>query len=235
MTKANAAGPLSQTPVTPGGPAPFQAAVYEIADELRAIANLGLRFAQVSYDRERYEKTLALSARLVATLEARLPADVMEEYDGNLGHVSPALGADAAVFRDDAMLLIKREDNGLWAMPGGLVDVGETWAEASVRELHEEAGVEGKAVRLLGLFDSRVWGSLSKFHLYHAVFQVEIGDAVPVAGPETTDVGLFVEDDLPDLSSGQRLRVPLVFKQRRGEALVPYFDASDGMQPGSAT
>ena len=152
---------------------------------------------------------------------------------GTSGHVSPLLGADAAVFRGDSLLLIRREDNGLWAMPGGLVDVGETWAEASVRELHEEAGVEGKAVRLLGVYDSRIWGTRAKFHLYQATFQVEPGNGEPIAGPETTDVGFFPEDSLPDLSVGHQLRVPLVFKQLRGEAPIPHFDAQGATGPGS--
>ena len=76
----------------------------------------------------------------------------------------------------DAMLLIKREDNGLWAMPGGATDVGETWAQSAERELREETGVVGTATKLLGVFDSRLWSDLTKYHLYASVWLVEAHD-----------------------------------------------------------
>ena len=197
---------------------------YSIADQLRAIANLGLRYAENHYDKERYERVLSASARLVATLERRTLDEVMAEYEGNLNHVGPIAAADAAVSRDGRLLLIKREDNGLWAMPGGLADVGETLAEAAQRELREETNVRGRAITLLGIFDSRLCHSRTKSHVYHTIFLVDPGDSVPVAGPETTDVGFFSEDDLPDLSPGHHIRVPITFKLISGKLRAPYFD-----------
>ena len=177
--------------------------VYLVADELRAIATLGKRYAENHYDQERYEKVLSLSARLVAAIDQRTVEDVMVEYGGNLSHVSPIVGAEAAVFRNERILLIRREDNGLWAMPGGLTDVGETWAQSAERELREEAGVQGRATELLGVFDSRLWGSRNKYQFYSSVWLVHVEvNQIPVAGPETTDVGFFNEDALPDLSPG---------------------------------
>ena len=203
----------------------FQDEVYLIADELRSIASAGAFYAENEYDRERYDRALSLSARLVAAIEKRPADDVMEEYQQNLMHMTPLVGAEAVVFRDGAMLLIKREDNGLWAMPGGLTDVGETWAQSAERELREETGVVGTATKLLGVFDSRLWSSLSKYHLYASVWRVEPhDDRAPIAGPETTGAGFFPEHDLPALSPGHERRVPMAFKLARGEMPVPYFD-----------
>ena len=143
--------------------------MYLIADELRSIADMGLHYAEEDYDRGRYERALSLSARLVASIEKRLARDVMEEYEGSLPHATPYVGADAAVFRDGRILLIRREDNGLWAMPGGATEVGETWAQSVERELWEEAGVRGIATKLLGVFDSRLWGGRLKYHAYSSV------------------------------------------------------------------
>ena len=201
--------------------------VYLVADELRGIAALGARYAENHYDQHRYVQALSLSVRLVAAMDDRSLDEVMAEYQGNLSHVSPFVAADAAVFRDESILLIRREDNNLWAMPGGLTDVGETWAQSAERELREETGVEGTATKLLGVFDSRLWGSRTKHHFYGGVWLVHVDDnQCPIAGPETTDVGFFPENDLPDLSPGHVQRVPLVFKLGRGDLPAPYFDAT---------
>lgn len=195
---------------------------YQIADELRALAGLGLTYTTNAYDRERYTRILAASARLVATLDDRDPTEVRAVFADNLQHVSPLAGAEAAVFRDGKLLLIRRHDDGLWALPGGLVEVGETLAEAAERELQEEVGIEGRAIRLLGIFDSRRSQSRTKAQLYHAVFQVEADHAEPATSPEATAVGFFAEDGLPPLSAGHHLRVPRVFALARDKAT--FFD-----------
>ncbi|MYA59162.1 MAG: NUDIX domain-containing protein [Chloroflexi bacterium] len=201
--------------------------LYLIADELRSIADMGLRYAEIEFDRDRYLRARSLSARLVGALANRPTADVLREYDGGLAHVSPFVGADAAVFREGRILLIRREDNGLWAMPGGVTDVGESWADSAERELREEAGIVGRATRLLGVFDSRLWGSRSKIQFYSGVWLVEVSeDQTPIAGPETTGVGFFAENELPDVSPGHLRRVPVVFQLFSGEIPVPYFDAT---------
>ena len=201
--------------------------LYGIADELRAVANLGLYYTQDPNDKERYQRVLSLSARLVAALEQRSPDEVLKTYLDNLGHLSPNAGANAAVFLDGRILLIRRHDNGLWALPGGLVEVGETLAEAAARELWEEAQIRGRVTKLLGIFDSRRVLSDLITQMYFALFLVETEDAKPSTTPEATEVGFFAEDDLPELSPGHHIGVPLAFKLYRGEIPVPYFDPPD--------
>ncbi len=204
----------------------FQDEIYIVADELRGIANEGTRYAENDYDLKRYARLLSLSARLDSSIEERPEDDVMEEYKQNLAHVTPFVGAEAAVLRGGTILLIKREDNGRWAMPGGGSEVGETWAQSAERELREETGVDGTAKKLLGVFDSRIWGSRSKYHFYAGVWLVEASDdRAPIAGPETTDVGFFAERDLPgELSPGHVRRIPMALKLARGDLPAPHFD-----------
>lgn len=59
-----------------------------------------------------------------------------------------------AVIHDDAgaVLMVHRTDNGLWALPGGAIDIGESAAEAVVREVAEETGLETKVDRLTGIY-----------------------------------------------------------------------------------
>jgi 8-oxo-dGTP diphosphatase len=50
------------------------------------------------------------------------------------------------------LLLVRRCDSGLWELPGGRVDVGETAVQAAVRETAEEAGVRIEVTEIAGLF-----------------------------------------------------------------------------------
>ena len=56
--------------------------------------------------------------------------------------------------RDDRgyLLLICRTDNGNWALPGGAMDIGETIADAGVRETREETGIDCEVTGLVGIY-----------------------------------------------------------------------------------
>jgi ADP-ribose pyrophosphatase YjhB (NUDIX family) len=150
----------------------------------------------------------------------------MAAYQANYAHISPLAGAGVVLIRKGKILLIKRHDDGLWAIPGGLVEVGETAAEAAQRELWEEVGIQAEIVRLLGVFDSRIWKSKTSMQLFHFVFLVEANEPTPQTSAEALDVSFFSEDKLPPLSAGHHLRVPYFFKQLRGEVPVPHFDVN---------
>ena len=50
------------------------------------------------------------------------------------------------------ILLIRRTDNGNWAVPGGAVDLGESVAQAAVRETLEESGIECAITGIVGIY-----------------------------------------------------------------------------------
>jgi ADP-ribose pyrophosphatase YjhB (NUDIX family) len=50
------------------------------------------------------------------------------------------------------ILLIRRSDNDNWALPGGAVDIGESLAQAAIRETKEESGVDCEITGLSGIY-----------------------------------------------------------------------------------
>lgn len=50
------------------------------------------------------------------------------------------------------VLLIQRTDNGLWALPGGAQEIGESVADAVRREVREETGIETEVTGLSGIY-----------------------------------------------------------------------------------
>jgi ADP-ribose pyrophosphatase YjhB (NUDIX family) len=52
----------------------------------------------------------------------------------------------------DDILMIRRTDNGNWAVPGGAIDLGESVAQAAVRETLEETGIECEITGIAGIY-----------------------------------------------------------------------------------
>ena len=50
------------------------------------------------------------------------------------------------------ILLIRRSDNDNWALPGGAIDLGESAAQAAVRETREETGIDCEITGLVGIY-----------------------------------------------------------------------------------
>lgn len=67
----------------------------------------------------------------------------------------PKLGASACVWKDGKVLLIQRAKPplGLWSLPGGHVEFGETAVAAAERELLEESGVTADLTAFIGLYE----------------------------------------------------------------------------------
>jgi ADP-ribose pyrophosphatase YjhB (NUDIX family) len=50
------------------------------------------------------------------------------------------------------ILMIRRTDNDNWAVPGGAIDLGESVAQAAVRETREESGIECEITGIIGIY-----------------------------------------------------------------------------------
>lgn len=124
-----------------------------LLDELRTIACNGLGYCTDPYDRERYARLLELSVQVYGELLAVPAAEVRERLLADLGHVTPKVGADAAIFDEQGrILLMERVDGSGWCLPCGWVEPCERPCDAAVRETREETGLEVRVVRLVGVF-----------------------------------------------------------------------------------
>jgi ADP-ribose pyrophosphatase YjhB (NUDIX family) len=172
------------------------------ARRLQAIAQTGVAYEGTQvYDRERYEQVRAIAAEMLASDGDAASADSILELE--VGHATPKLDVRGVVFRDGEILLV-RED-GLWGLPGGWVDVGESASEAAVREVLEESGYETRAVKLLALLDRDRHGyEPHAWHIWKAIVLCELAGAEqrPLES-ETDDAKFFARDALPkSLRSG---------------------------------
>ncbi len=116
---------------------------------------------------------------------------------GYVRYANPKVAAGVVAERDGRILLVRRNHEpmiGRWSFPSGFVDAGEVVEEAAAREAHEEAGVEVRIDRLLGVYSTR--GNAVVFVAYAAT----IVSGEPAAGDEALEVGLFAPEQMPPLA-----------------------------------
>ena len=202
--------------------------LYLIADEMRGMATYTAHFAGNVYDIERAQRLMELAADVAALADDATRDQVRDLFMAEPWlRFSPAIGVDAAVLDPDGrILLVLPRDGSGWAMPGGFAEIGQTPAEAVLHELWEEAGLRGRAVRLLGLFDGRRWGTLAKVHLVQLLFLVECAEFAPEPGVEVADARFFPPDRLPrPMRVGHDTRVPMAIELAHGADA--YFDPAE--------
>ena len=120
--------------------------------ELQSLAQAGLTYGRDSYDLERYSRIRELSAEMLANL-AELPVEKVQNlFCGETGYQTPKIDTRTAIFDGDRILLV-RESNGEWALPGGWCDVNQSIAENTIKEAREEAGLTVTADRLIAVQD----------------------------------------------------------------------------------
>ena len=108
----------------------------------------------------------------------------------------PSFGAMAVVIAEDKVLLIRRRDAEIWALPAGGIEANETVAEAAVREVKEETGVDVHLERLVGIYSSPNWFGGGNHTVVFAARPIG-GDLVPQP-EEVIDVDYFDPNSLPE-------------------------------------
>ena len=119
---------------------------------------------------------------------------------------SPGLAVNVAVV-DAArrVLLTRREDFDVWCLPGGAVDDGESLAQAAIREVAEETGLDVRLTRLVGVYSRPKLGGYHTLALFAAV---PAGGTLSPDPREVTEARWVRADELPDhLLWGQRERI----------------------------
>lgn len=171
--------------------------------QIAALAKTGLYFVRDPYDRDRYEKLVELSAKLLADYSGDSPDALHTLLVDDDGYITPKIDVRGAVFRDDKILMVKEATDGLWTLPGGWADVGDSPSEAIEREIWEESGYITKAVKLMAVEDRKLRHPDFIFDVYKMAFLCELTGGEATTSLETTAVDWFTEDALPPLSIGR--------------------------------
>jgi ADP-ribose pyrophosphatase YjhB (NUDIX family) len=197
------------------------------ARRLNALAQTGLTFAENPYEIERYTAIRTIAAEMIAQGMGADAGRVLDLFASDAGYATPKVDVRGVVFQDGKILLVHERSDGLWTLPGGWADVGDSPADAVVREIREESGFETRATKLLALLDRNKHGHPPHVnHIYKIFIRCEIIGGSPTTSHEIQDVGFFAEDEIPELSLTRNVpaQIARMFEHYRQPELPADFD-----------
>lgn len=197
------------------------------ARRLNAIAQIGLTFAENPYDIERYTAIRTIAAEMLAQGSGEDISRVLHLLACDAGYATPKVDVRGVVFQDGTILLVQERSDGLWTLPGGWADVGDSPAGAVVREIREEAGYETRARKLLALLDrNRHDHPPHVNHIFKVFIACDLVGGSPTTSHEIQDVGFFAEGEIPELSLTRVVpaQIARMFEHHRQPNLPADFD-----------
>ena len=172
---------------------------YNYVLRMIAIAKIGLKYSKDPYAIENYQE---VQERSMDVLEHF----VDEKFDRPNYFIkdlypTPNISVRTLVFNDkNELLLVRESKDNAYSLPGGWCDLGDSPSEAAINEVKQEAGIDIKIKRLLGILDvSKDQNGLLEAQ-YVVCFVAEQTSEFKEHSYETNDVKYFPVNNLPNLS-----------------------------------
>lgn len=129
--------------------------------------------------------------------------ETLRQYVGERPIIAP--GSAVIILNDSKELLLQlREDTNDWGLPGGGMELGDSFEETAQKELHEETGLNAEELKLIGIASGKetYYKYPNGDEIYNAT---AIYEAVKIKGKlkekdETKDLQYFPLDNLPQLN-----------------------------------
>lgn len=116
------------------------------------------------------------------------------DHCGYIHYQNPNIICGAVVVHEDKVLLCKRAiepQYGLWTIPAGFMEIGETVEQGAKRETLEEAEATATNLKLYCIYDIPIIGQVYMLYL------TNLQDGNFGAGSESLECQLFTEDEIP--------------------------------------
>lgn len=174
--------------------------IAEWAKELQSLAQAGLFYGRDVYDRERYQRIREIATQMMAS-RTGIPTETLTGlFCADSGYQTPKIDTRAVVFQEDRILLV-REMDGRWSIPGGWCEFNLSPAENVVKEAREEAGLEVRPQRVIAIQDKDKHNPMPyAFHVTKIFFLCEAVGGSFEKNIETSESGYFALDGLPPLA-----------------------------------
>ncbi|MCZ6633813.1 MAG: NUDIX hydrolase N-terminal domain-containing protein [bacterium] len=200
----------------------------EWARALQAIAQTGIYFSEqrpdsTGTDGPPYHQIMRITAEMIsAGSEERI-----EHISGLLkkmsGIATPQATVSGAIFRDDALLLVKRRGKDAWMLPGETAEFRDTFSQTVTRAMEEETGYRTEVEKLVAVYDQQ---QPPFIHRYHLIFKCEISEGPAPTNDQVEEVAFFKEKEIPPVTPGglTAAQISRLYEHDRNSTLPTDFD-----------
>jgi ADP-ribose pyrophosphatase YjhB (NUDIX family) len=200
--------------------------IFSLLDGLQTIARNGLLYASNDFDRERYERLLALATQSYADLLAVPDEEIRKRFLNELGYITPKVGTDAAIFNEQGqILLMQRADGSGWCLPCGFVEPNESPAEGIVREVREETGLEIQIGQLVGVFTRKPSAQMGPHTTMSIVHLCEIVGGRMQVSIEGQALEYWSIDEMKDWHATHEILARAAYRMWQSDGLIPALSA----------
>lgn len=185
------------------------------AQNLQFWAQQGQAYAKSRFDKDRYDHISKTASEMLAYKTGISKEKILNLFAGEKGYQTPKIECRAAVFHENRILLVQESSNFLWSMPGGWCDIGISLKENIEKEVFEEAGLIGKAGKLVAI-ENRSYHQYKPipYEIYKCYMLCHVEQTGPLENGiepiptfrknlETLKAAYFPLDALPPLSTGR--------------------------------
>ena len=142
------------------------------------------------------------------------------------GYQTPKIETRGVLFKDNKILLVKELD-GTWSLPGGWCDVMESVKSNTIKEMKEEAGLDVKAKRIIAVMDRNKHNKpLYPYGVIKVFVLCEYISGSFIDNIETSESNYFGLDELPELSLNRVTfdQIKMCFDAKDNEHFETVFD-----------
>lgn len=173
---------------------------YDFVVKVHSIAKIGLTYSKDPYAIENYQQLNDLSREMIEkfmNVKFDKPTMFTKEV-----YPTPNISVRTIIPNENGeILLVKEANSGLWSFPGGWCDLYDSPSEAAFNEVTQEAGIDPKIVRLIGVVDRTPYKTNKNVPEYVLIFEGDIqGIKFHNHCHETTEVKFFPINEFPPMS-----------------------------------
>ena len=196
------------------------------AIEIQSIAQCGLAYTKDMYDKERYDQLRNIAVEMLSYKTDISVDKIKTLFCNESGYQTPKLDTRAVIFEDEKILLV-REKNGLWSLPGGWVDVLESIESNTIKEVKEEAGLDVITKRVIAIQDRNKHNKpLYPYGVCKVFVECEVIGGEFIENIETTEIKYFSIENLPNLCEAKTTskQIEMCFEAKNNQNWNVVFD-----------
>lgn len=174
--------------------------IYDYIIKIQSIAKIGLTYSKDPYAISNYTEINELSKKF---LEEFMDVNINRPnyFEKNI-YPTPNISARTVIFNDDKtkVLLVREVATQTYSLPGGWCDLYDSPSDTARNECRQEAGVEIKDLRLVGIANRTPFVSDVTIPNYVIIFEAKIDKMLKEHEYETDNVEFFDINRLPEIS-----------------------------------